>query len=123
MTYTVSELLGTTKQTHLANITSIIEGVKVTGESEIQKCWEYYRTEVAAKKETKMEIKLATVATRYAKFRLGQIVLLAGKYKVRIVDVACNGVWITRSATDAEFLRKRKGQIKERVSFNDLRAI
>ena len=58
----------------------------------------------------------------YSAFKLGQIVLLNGKIRARVMDIARNGVWIIRSATDGEWLRGNHigGQVKERVSLKSL---
>ena len=55
-------------------------------------------------------------------FRLGQQVLINGKTPARVVDIASNGVWILRSATDGEWIRKGVDQIRERVSAKTLTA-
>ena len=92
-------------QQKLAKIDVIIQGLERSGEVELLECWKHHRADVAASEES-----------RYSAFRLGQVVQLAGKYKARVVDVASNGVWIIRSATEGEFVRTGKDQIRERVS-------
>lgn len=55
-------------------------------------------------------------------FRLGQQVLINSKTPARVVDIARNGVWILRSATDGEWYRKGVEQVRERVSAKCLTA-
>ena len=100
------------KQQKLAKIDAIIKELERSGEVELLECWRHHRAEVAAAPEE----------SRYSVFRLGQVVQLAGKYKARVVDIARNGIWILRSATEGEFVRTGKDQIRERVSIKALAA-
>lgn len=64
----------------------------------------------------------ASAAVKPAGFKLGQVVMI-GKTSARIVDIAKNGVWILRSATEGEWIRTGQEQIRERVSIKSLAAI
>ena len=99
------------KRQKLAKIDAIIQELERSGEVELLECWKHRRADVAASEES-----------RYSAFHLGQVVQLAGKYKARVVDVVRNGVWIIRSATEGEFVRTGKDQIRERVSIEALAA-
>ena len=60
--------------------------------------------------------------TKPATLKLGQRVLVNGKTAARVVDIARNGIWILRSATEGEWIRTGRDQIRERVSVNTLMA-
>ena len=106
------------KQARLAKIDAIIDQLKKEGDAELLKCWEHHRAEVVAQKEDKATARMAKIAARFNAFRLGQMVTLSGKCAARVVDIARNGVWILRNATDGEFVRIGKEQVRERVSIN-----
>jgi hypothetical protein len=60
-----------------------------------------------------------------AAIRPGQVVMINGKTRARVLEIARNGVWIIRSATDGEWLRGNHigGQVKERISIKAVAAI
>jgi hypothetical protein len=51
--------------------------------------------------------------------KAGQVVKINGK-PARVISIAANGVWIIRPATDGEWARQGKDQIKERVSIKSI---
>lgn len=51
--------------------------------------------------------------------KVGAKVTVRGKV-CRVVAIAANGVWVTRTATEAEYLRKGVDQVRERVSAKDI---
>ena len=64
----------------------------------------------------------AELETSKPAFKINQIVMVSGKTQARIVDIARNGIWILRSATDGEWVRTGLEQIRERVSAKTLTA-
>lgn len=119
----------------LANELAAIDALIATIEASdpVLGCWEARRAEVAdklaAEEKAEADKKEALVAealaqysnpTRYGTFKLGQVVMLMGKYLARIVDIARNGVWIVRSATEGEWTRTGLDQVRERVSIKQL---
>ena len=76
----------------------------------LRACWEARRAEVDAKLETSKPA-----------FKINQIVKF-GKTTARVVEIARNGIWILRSATQGEWVRTGLEQIRERVSAKALTA-
>lgn len=124
----------------LANIDALIINIISSDSTDpILPCWEARRAEVAdklaAEEKAEADKKDALVSealaayskqiARYTAFKAGQLVtLVIGLQRVsaRVMDIAKNGVWIIRQATDGEFARGLDigGQIKERVSIKNL---
>lgn len=124
----------------LANIDALIISIISSDSTDpVLPCWKARRAEVADKlaAEEKAEAKskdalineaLATYSkqiARYSAFKAGQLVTLVigrQRFSARVMDIAKNGVWIIRQATDGEFARGLDigGQIKERVSIKSL---
>ena len=92
----------------LVAIDSVI--ATIDADDPLMACWEARRAEVAAKLEATQAVKI------------GQRVMINDNIAARVVDIARNGVWILRSATEGEWLRTGLDQIRERVSAKTLTA-
>jgi hypothetical protein len=72
----------------------------------------------AAYMEASAPVKASTAA-----IRPGKVVMVNGKTRARVLEIARNGVWVLRSATEGEWIRTGQEQIRERVSIKSLAAI